>query len=389
MSKDFVLTNAKVVTRTAVIEGSVSVENGLITYIDEGASSSASASASATSTVDFAGDYLLPGLIEIHTDNIEKHFAPRPTVIWPAPLAALASHDNQIAGSGITTVLNALGVGDYKGRAERRHALHATFGIVKEAQEKDLLRVEHFFHLRCEVSDPELLDIVTPYFDEPIVRLASLTDHTPGERQWRDLAKFRKYNANFEWSQDDEDFDAFIEERQNIQREHAPKNRAAVIKICQERGISLASHDDTTEEHVKMAVESGVTLSEFPCTVDAARLAHEKNLKIIAGAPNVVRGGSLAGNASALDFAKEDLLDILSSDYMPVSLAHAAFILHGKLGIPLPDAIAKASANVADALGFDDRGEITPGKRADLVRVKLGGDVPVVREVWRQGVRIN
>jgi len=169
--------------------------------------------------------------------------------------------------------------------------------------------------------------------------------------------------------------------------------RTAVAKICQERGISLASHDDTTEEHVNMAIESGVTLSEFPCTIDAAKLAHEHNLKVIAGAPNVVRGGSLAGNASALDFAKEGLLDILSSDYMPVSLAHAAFILNDKLGVTLPDAVAKASANVADALGFDDRGEIAPGKRADLVRVTLfeneAGDVPVVREVWRQGIRIN
>lgn len=389
MSRDLILSNARIVTRTAVIEGSVCVENGLIRSVDDGASTVSST----TPIVDFAGDYLLPGLIEIHTDNVEKHFAPRPTVIWPAPMAALASHDNQIAGSGITTVLNALGVGDYKGRDARRHALHATFGIVKEAQGNDLLRAEHFFHLRCETSDPDLLEIVTPYFDEPTVRLASLTDHTPGERQWRDLATFRKYHANFEWSQNDEDFKAFIAERQSIQREHATKNRAAVAKICQERGISLASHDDTTEEHVNMAIESGVTLSEFPCTIDAAKLAHEHNLKVIAGAPNVVRGGSLAGNASALDFAKEDFLDILSSDYMPVSLAHAAFILNDKLGVTLPDAVAKASANVADALGFDDRGEIAPGKRADMVRVTLSkneaGDVPVVREVWRQGVRIN
>lgn len=382
MSRDFILTNAKVVTRTAIVEGTVCVENGRIASVDEGSSAVASAE-------DVAGDYLLPGLIEIHTDNVEKHFAPRPTVIWPEPLAALASHDNQIAGSGITTVFNALGVGDYKGRAERRHALHATFGIVKTAQENDLLRAEHYFHLRCETSDPNLLDIVRPYFDEPIVRLVSLTDHTPGERQWRDLETFRKYHANFDWSQTDEDFDAFVEKRQTIQRQSAPKNWAVVADICRARGIPLASHDDTTEEHVTMAVAAGITLSEFPCTLEAARLAHQQDLKIIAGAPNVVRGGSLAGNASALDFAEEGLLDILSSDYMPVSLAHAAFILHRKLGVELPDAIATASSNVADALGFEDRGEIAPGKRADLVRVTLAGDVPVVREVWRQGVRIS
>lgn len=372
----------KLVTRTAVIEGSVCVDNGLIVSVDEGASAVGSAE-------DFAGDYLLPGLIEIHADTVEKHFAPRATVIWPAPLAAFASHDNQIAGSGITTVLNALGVGDYKGRDARRHALHATFSILKKFRQSALMRADHFIHLRCEISDPDVLDILTPYFDEDIVRLISVTDHTPGERQWRDLNVFRKYNASFDWTQNDEVFDAFVTERQNIQRQHAPKNTAAIAEICQARGIPLASHDDTTEEHVKIAVAAGATLSEFPCTVDAARLAHRNNLKTIAGAPNVVRGGSMAGNASALDFARQGLFDILSYDYMPVSLVHAPFILNDELGIPLPDAVAMASGNVADALGFHDRGEIAPGKRADLVRVTLAGDVPVVREVWRRGARVS
>ena len=114
-----------------------------------------------------------------------------------------------------------------------------------------------------------------------------------------------------------------------------------------------------------------------------------RHLKNIAGAPNVVRGGSLAGNASALDIARQELLDILSSDYMPMSLAYAAFILHDKLGIPVSDVSAKASSNVADAHGFDDHGETAPGKRADLVRVTLVKDVPVVGEIWRQGMRIN
>ena len=382
MSKEIVFTNAKVVTRTAVVEGSVCIDNGQIVSVDEGASAVGSAE-------DFDGDYLLPGLIEIHTDTVEKHFAPRATVIWPAPLAALASHDNQIAGSGITTVLNALGVGDYKGRDERRHALHNTFSILNEARQSVLMRAEHFIHLRCEISDPDVLDILSPYFDKEIVRLISLTDHTPGERQWRDLKVFRKYNASFDWAQNDDVFDAFVKQRQDIQRRHAPKNSAAIAEICQARSIPLASHDDTTEEHVKMAVAAGATLSEFPCTVDAAKFAHRNKLKTIAGAPNVVRGGSMAGNASALDFAREGLLDILSSDYMPVSLVHAPFILHDKLDISLPDAVAMASGNVADALGFDDRGKITPGKRADLVRVTLAGDVPVVREVWRQGARVS
>ncbi|MEE2995867.1 MAG: alpha-D-ribose 1-methylphosphonate 5-triphosphate diphosphatase [Pseudomonadota bacterium] len=380
MTYSFAITNAKVVTRDSVIDGPVRVENGTIAGIG-GHSSDAE--------LDFEGDYLFPGLIEIHTDNVEKHFAPRPTVVWPEAIAALASHDNQIAGSGITTVLNALGVGDYKGRKARYHALQATFKILKEAKHTKLLRADHMFHLRCEVSDPNLLDLLAPFFDQTIVRLVSITDHTPGERQWRDLKKFREYHTGFEWAVRDEDFNAFIEKRRKIQGECAAPNRAEIANMCKGKGIVLASHDDTTPEHVAMGLEEGVTLSEFPCTMEAARLAHKSGLKIIAGAPNVVRGGSLVGNASALDYANEGMLDILSSDYMPVSLAHAAFILHQNLGLTLPEAVAKISCNTADALGFTDRGEICEGKRADLVRITMADNVPVVRQVWRQGRRIN
>ncbi|MBL25162.1 MAG: phosphonate metabolism protein PhnM [Rhodospirillaceae bacterium] len=380
MTASFSITNAKVITRDSVVDGPVRVEDGCIAGIGGDAGDT---------TLDFEGDYLLPGLIELHTDNVEKHFAPRATVVWPEAIAALASHDNQIAGSGITTVLNALGVGDYKGRKARYHALQATFQILKEAKHTKLLRADHMFHLRCEASDPNLLDLVAPFFDDTIVRLVSITDHTPGERQWRDLEKFREYHTGFEWAVRDEDFNAFIEKRREIQGEVAGPNRSKIAEMCKRQGVVLASHDDTTPEHVAMGLEEGVTLSEFPCTMEAARLAHKQGLKIIAGAPNVVRGGSLAGNASALDYAAEGMLDILSSDYMPVSLAHAAFILHQKLGLKLPEAVAKVSCNTADALGFDDRGEILEGKRADMVRISMAGDVPVVRQVWRQGRRVN
>ncbi|MDB3952558.1 alpha-D-ribose 1-methylphosphonate 5-triphosphate diphosphatase [Alphaproteobacteria bacterium] len=380
MTGSYAIINAKVVTRDSVIDGPVHIKDGYIARV---------AGDAGEATIDFEGDYLLPGLIELHTDNVEKHFAPRATVVWPEAIAALASHDNQISGSGITTVLNALGVGDYKGRKARYHALQETFKILKEEEHTKLLRADHMFHLRCEVSDPNLIDLVTPFFDETIVRMVSITDHTPGERQWRDLEKFREYHTGFEWAVRDEDFNAFIAKRQEIQGQCAGPNRSKIAKMCSQKDIALASHDDTTPEHVAMGLEEGVTLSEFPCTMEAARLGHKNGLKIIAGAPNVVRGGSLAGNASALDYAEEGMLDILSSDYMPVSLVHAAFILHQKLGLTLPTAVAKISCNTADALGFGDRGEICEGKRADLVRVTMAGDVPVVRQVWREGERIN
>jgi alpha-D-ribose 1-methylphosphonate 5-triphosphate diphosphatase len=379
MNGDLIIANARVVTRTAEFEGGVRVENGAIAAVDEGRSGLRAA-------CDFEGDYLLPGLVEMHTDNVEKHFTPRPGVIWPTPIAALLAHDTQIAGSGITTVLNAAAIGDYRDRDARPYVLPATFEALEQAHSENLLRAEHFLHTRCEVSDPKVLEILEPYVDSPLIRLMSVMDHTPGDRQWRDLDKFRSYTAYRNWT--DAEFDAFIEQRREIQRKHSKPNRRAIAALCRDRGLPLASHDDTTEEHVEVAVATGVTISEFPCSKAAAAAARKHGLRTLMGAPNVVRGQSQAGNASALEMAAEGLLDGLSSDYMPVSLLHAAFILCEKLDASLPDAVAKTSINNAEMLGLDDRGEVAEGKRADLVRVRVSGGVPIVRTVWREGSRI-
>ena len=109
----------------------------------------------------------------------------------------------------------------------------------------------------------------------------------------------------------------------------------------------------------------------------------------VMGAPNVVRGGSHSGNISARRWREAGLLDVLSSDYVPASLLHAAFLLHQRAGMSLPDAMRTVALNPARAIGLTDRGEIAPGQRADLVRVRLHGDLPIVREVWRDGARVG
>jgi alpha-D-ribose 1-methylphosphonate 5-triphosphate diphosphatase len=379
MTVESVFTNARIVLRDEVIDGTVMVREGKIYDVASGVSN-----ASGAQNVD--GDYILPGLIEMHTDHLEKHMVPRPGVYWPLPVAAAMAHDVQIAGSGITTVYDAISVGTYREGSVRKAILKRAIDAVTEGKTKDMFRADHLVHLRCEVSDPDLLDLAEEFIDLPNVALVSLMDHTPGQRQWRDLSKMKQYHSDDKMS--DDDLDAYVKERLELQARYASAHRRAVVNMCQKRGIPMASHDDTTPEHVHEAVGYGIQISEFPTTMEAARIAREKGMMIIMGAPNVVRGGSHSGNVSANELAEAGLLDGLSSDYVPSSLLQAVFHLNAEIGIALPDAVAMVTSNVADVVGLTERGEIVSGKRADIIRVCNLENVPVVREVWREGRRV-
>jgi alpha-D-ribose 1-methylphosphonate 5-triphosphate diphosphatase len=378
---ELVLTDARVVTPDAVVHGTVVVRDGTVAGVSAGPSRAAGA-------LDLEGDLLIPGLVEIHTDNLERHMQPRPGVYWPSPRAAALAHDAQVAAAGITTVLDAIAVGEYGDGGERRRMLVDAVEAVGTAQAEGLFRADHRLHLRCEVSDAGVIGLFERMADHPLVRLVSLMDHTPGQRQWADLSTYRRFMTKLKsWSQ--AEFDEHLRERLRVHAAYAAPNRARVLEMSRQRGFVVASHDDTVAEHVDEAAADGLTVSEFPTTLAAAERARLKGLSIVMGAPNVVRGGSHSGNVSALDLAEVGLLDGLSSDYVPASLLHAAFVLHGRAGIALPDAVATVTRRPAAMVGLDDRGAIVPGLRADLVRVRVVDDLPVVRAVWRGGVRVS
>jgi alpha-D-ribose 1-methylphosphonate 5-triphosphate diphosphatase len=373
------ITNARLALRDEVVLGTVAVRDGLFLEVQPGCSRLPAAE-------NFEGDYLLPGLIELHTDNLEKHLEPRPGVRWPA-MSALLTHDAQISTAGITTVLDAMGVGDFDERSIRAQGLQAAAAALRHARSERLLRAEHLLHMRCELACDNMLEVVTPFLDDPSVRLVSLMDHTPGQRQWMDVEKFRVYTQrNQRWS--DDYLAQVVRERQDMQARNAARNRDGLLALCRDRHIPLASHDDTTAEHIDDAVENGITISEFPTTVRAALAAREHGLGIVMGAPNLVRGGSHSGNVSALTLARDDLLDCLSSDYVPHALLHGAFLLRDQAGWQLAKAVGTVSANPARLVGLSDRGEIAAGKRADFVRVRETQGVPVPLATWREGVRI-
>ncbi len=379
MSNETILSNAQIITGDSVISGTVRIVDGKIADISAGATQAAG-------TQDLGGDYLLPGLDEIHTDNNEKHIEPRPGAVWPSPRAAVLAHDEQVIGAGITTVLDAVCVGDYRDSGKRRRILKDSVESVATARAADLLRADHLFHLRCEISDPGVVEMFEPYADHPLLRLVSLMDHTPGQRQWRDLESYRRFHRDKGWN--DSEFADVIASFQVQMADNSDVNRKAVLDLCRGLDVPLASHDDTTEEHVEQAHAEGIGISEFPTSLPAAKLARSYGMMNVMGAPNVVRGGSHSGNISALALAEAGLLDVLSSDYVPSSLLHAGFLLHQRAGMSLPDAVRTIALNPARSIGLTDRGEIAPGPRADLLRVRLHGDLPVVREVWRNGVRV-
>jgi alpha-D-ribose 1-methylphosphonate 5-triphosphate diphosphatase len=374
-----VLANARVVTRDDAFPGAVRLEGRRITGIEEGRGVP-------TAALDCEGDWLVPGLVELHTDVLERHAFPRPGVRWPEE-AAVVAYDAQLAAAGITTSLDSLAVGYVIDTGQRPRDPRSLAEAIRRTQAQGLLRAEHFLHIRCEVGTAEVVHDFEPFADDPLVRLVSLMDHTPGQRQFVSLDKYREYYQG-KYGLSDARMSTLIASRLADQDRYAVRHRAEITRRCQARGLTLASHDDATIAHVEEAAKIGTAIAEFPTTLEAARAARAYGLAILAGAPNVICGRSHSGNVAALDLARLGLLDILSSDYVPAALLHAAVLLHTRAGLSLPAAIATVSATPAERAGLDDRGEIAPGRRADLVRVRVVDDLPVVRGVWREGRRV-
>jgi alpha-D-ribose 1-methylphosphonate 5-triphosphate diphosphatase len=379
MTDELVLTRARITTEDSVVEGSLLIRDGRVAALDPGASA-------APGAIDLDGDWLLPGLVELHTDNLERLFTPRPGVRWPAD-AAMLTHDAQVAAAGITTVCDAVCVGFYGGKSERLDYLNLSTDVLRRARRAGALKAEHFLHLRLELTDPHMLELFEPLKDDPSLRLVSFMDHTPGQRQWRDIDKLRTFHLGREVKTEAE-FQAMIARRVGEQRLFVDRHRAAVLRLLDGHAAVRASHDDTTPEHVAEARACGCAISEFPTTVEAAVAAREAGMGIVMGAPNLVIGGSHSGNVAAAELVEHGLLDAFSSDYVPASLLQAAFLLREGFGLPMPEAIAPVTRNPAALLGLADRGRIATGLRADLVRVREIGTTPTVVEAWREGRRI-
>ena len=379
-----VLTNARVVREHETIEGGVTIRDGHLVSIDSGPASAGGAHR----RVDLGGDWLIPGLVELHTDHLEVHLSPRPGVRWPEA-AAIRVHDAQIASAGITTVFDCLRIGRDEGDASEADDILALAAALRRADETWGLRAAHRLHVRCEVSAPDALVEFKRLLTAETVHLVSLMDHAQGRRQFASLEAASVYYRGTQGYTEAE-FERFVATRAAHSRRWAGPQRRAIAAACRERGIPVASHDDASAAHVDESDALGVRIAEFPTTMEAACRAHDHSMAVLMGAPNVVRGLSHSGNVGARELAAAGRLDVLSSDYVPFSLVQAVFLLALDLELcSVPEAVALASANPARAAGLDDVGRISVGRAADLVQVSASpGTVPVVRRVWRAGERV-
>ncbi|MBD8120633.1 alpha-D-ribose 1-methylphosphonate 5-triphosphate diphosphatase [Pseudomonas lutea] len=386
MLNEQILTNASVVSAQGVFLGTVVLRDGLISKVDDRVSHLPQAQ-------NLNGDYLLPGLVELHTDNLEKHLSPRPGVDWPSA-SAVMSHDAQIIAAGITTVFDALSIGDVNPKGKRMQQLPGMVEAIAQANAANMTRAEHRLHLRCEVCHPDTLSVFRDLVEQPLVQLVSTMDHSPGQRQFALESKYREYYMG-KYHLSSEQMDAFIVEQVANSKTYSDRYRRAIVDICLERGLSVASHDDATLAHVEESAAYGMTIAEFPTTLEAAQGCRRLGMSVLMGAPNIVRGGSHSGNIAAARLAEEGLLDILSSDYYPASLLQAAFTLGAQLeaaggstGAGLARAVSTVSLTPARSAGLYDRGEIRVGLRADLIHARAVGTLPIIEQVWRQAKRV-
>ena len=379
--REHLLANAHLVLPDGTGHGLLRVVDGLIAEVDPGHGAACPAGAH-----DCGGDWLMPGLVELHTDNLERHLSPRPGVDWPHE-AALIAHDAELAGAGITTVFDALRVGSSR-RAGEYYEPYARrlASELLALRGRDALRISHYLHLRAEICSETLGEELASFDRGDRVGIVSLMDHTPGQRQFRDISQYRTYMMG-KAGMNEAEFDAHVAARITLGERVGGEHHRLGAREARRLGAILASHDDTLAADVAHSQAEGVAIAEFPTTREAAEACRAAAMAIVMGAPNVIRGGSHSGNVAALALAEAGLLDVLSSDYVPGALLLAAFRLADEWG-DMAAAMATVTGNPARAAGLTDRGWLAPGQRADLLRVTRVGRTPRVRETWVRGARV-
>lgn len=363
------INHARVVTPEGVVEGaSVVLEDGRVAGISSRLERTGE-------TLDAAGRYVLPGLVDLHSDAVEKQLEPRPGIALPEELAFLEM-DRYFAASGITTGFHAISFMEDRNRSLARG--RALCGMVARFRSEGVVR--HELHLRCELPEEGSLAVIEELADTLPVGIVSMMDHTPGQGQFRDLEWFRRY-----WREDvgvDEGrISAAIAEAENGEYRLALDRVERVARAARRNGATLASHDDDTAERVETLAARGVGVSEFPVTVEAARRARELGLAVSMGAPNALRGTSSGGNLSALEAIEAGFVDALCSDYHPPSMLQAAFRLAKEKLLDLPAAAGLVSSGPARAAGLADRGEVREGATADLLVLGERLGLPTVTHV--------
>ena len=343
---------------------------------------------------DVNGAYISPGFIDIHSDNIESIVQPRPTSIMDSKMA-LMEHEKQLVNQGITTIYHSLSFLREDGAAMRQketrkpHKMRELAELIKSLHEGYHL-IRHRFHCRFDLRNSEGYDTLMDYLDKDYIHLLSFNDHTPGQGQYRDLIRYRENMKNYKPDLEDTQIDRMIEERMAIPKISKDKIEKTA-DVARGKGIRIASHDDDSAEKIEYVhSELKADISEFPVELNVARIAKERGMLTVAGAPNVLLEKSHSGNLSATEAILDGCIDILCSDYYPPAMLHAVFKLNTDYQIPLWESVKLVTLNPAKALGIDkEYGSIEEGKKADMLIISIIDGKPAITKVFIDGELVS
>lgn len=371
----FSIHNCRAVLEEGILEdASVRVEDGMVVEVSQGRAYDAA--------MDAGERWLLPGFVDMHSDAIEKAIEPRPRARFPTEIG-VRELDRCLAAWGITTIYHSLSFAEMElGLRSNASAAHLIDEITDLAPR---LRVDTRIHARFEVTDTEAVPFLERLLEQGRIELLSFMDHSPGQGQYRDEAAYRSYYGKV-YGLSTEHLDRVLDKKRLALGDGVAEIVDDVARICRDRGIAMASHDDDCAGKIDWCVRQGVAMSEFPIDLATARYARDMGVLTCLGAPNLVRGGSQAGNLSVRTAIEEGLGDILCSDYLPQALLHAVFLLEDWGLMPLEKAVGMASWVPARALGIDDRvGSIRAGMSADLLLVEQRHGLPDIVRTWSRG----
>jgi alpha-D-ribose 1-methylphosphonate 5-triphosphate diphosphatase len=381
----YLITNGRVITEESILIGYdlVVKDDRIFKIVPQGETEIVEG----LQVIDGRGGYVTAGFIDIHSDYIENMAAPRPTCLMDFQMSVRET-EKQLISHGVTTMFHSLSLfkdSEYKRKPIRDPVNVRKFIDLIDKTQAGQHLIRHRFHARFEIDNLTEIDTLKGYIEEKKVQLLSFMDHSPGQGQYRDLTVYREMVKSYN-DVDDELIGEMISRHQAKEKVTIDGMRE-IAELALKNGVPIASHDDDTVEKLELVQSLGVTISEFPITMEIAQKAKEQGMLTMAGAPNILLGGSHSGNLSAAEAIQANNIDILCSDYYPPALLHAVFALHEKYGLKLVDVFKLVTLNPAKAVGMDQEiGSIKEGKKADLLIIEtIDEDYPVITSVMVDG----
>lgn len=374
--------NANIVKPRALDLGSLLIEGSKIAsvldqtqavHIEEG-----------DKVIDAQRMYVMPGMIDTHSDAIEKEVQPRPNTYFPLDMS-VKELEKKLAGNGITTMYHSFSLTGGVGVRSNQKVVEMVRYIHEHRQRRTMIR--HHIHLRYEIVNLEGIDILEDLLERDVIDMLSYMDHTPGQGQYTDLSKYKNYVSNT-YNKNENEIEDVVNDRWERQQNIDWNRLRNIAARATQRKITLASHDDDNVTQIDKNMKMGMKICEFPVNMITAHYAHDKKMLVSVGAPNVVGGVSHTNNLSAMEAIKDGVADILCSDYLPSSMLPAVFKMVD-VGLTLPQAVAMVTLTPAEALGVDNRlGSIESGKEADLLLVEVHEGYPMIRKSMVGGKQI-